>query len=1320
MPVKERRLIVLNRILNDDEGRISLHLLRDAALMASLNLAEEEYAQELRAGLQERFSLVHGHAAERFTEALGLLDALTRNFRDERVRRASISQGYIAELQMARAALKVMAGNEQIPELLRRNCRAALALEAYDVFEQKILAERLHRIRFCTWALLQGQRLSNQTLQCTLPTVGQYFRALYLHGCHLLDENVIATVIQHCPHLEALHIEDVNFNKISKRFGDYIFPHLRELYLYNLPQLQRLEIIAPNLRVLHAVNCPQLTILSTHNGEQGDEGVNSHRIIGCPKLVTEFELPSMCYGDLRYDFMVFQQCTEIDTAELLRLTHDEVSRGNYGRMLCAAAETTGEARLTAFDEHLHRELGIESQYLRHYTALLLIQGAGEGIPGARKDLNFSFNAARLITYRLWEYFRRSNPALPDRPFISGISNLMPRIIYNPHEQSVTLEFDDIFSIRDDSGKNIPACFANYAITIFADRSRFPEIRQPHLAVYNNTALCAALSSVDLLSGSAEAGLDLARCFAEHPCRFQIGYDFATNLFHSLILANPIPTGQNRELAKQLFVRIENYNDIIRRKLAPPLRGNFSIDHIANEAAWDAVFLSLGVSIRFIQGIKALEHSILQRKGADFFNGVNINVNLFELEDKLLQASIGFIHAHIYDLFIREQTTGLNRGNIRLDPARWEEFNQRCVRAFSILQHCITTVPIFFSDRLIIDAWNRDLQRFRYAPYNLPVEVVRFFSRCMLYYHQAQEQPEALADSYCAILELMHGTQTQIARQTRISPAATVQLLNLHQEFVVITFREMLEANMRTVMSLSEKRGSKHIVLYLFSYGCGELEHWCADPDQATRDMAELLTLDYHLADKRFLPYLVFVVAGIINCNREEIIRHLSPEQQERLIELLSLHRFHDTTYLVQRCCVTACPRIAMNIPLIINTVERELAALSADYQGMDGALFQNRIFNLKLQIALAEIYMRDTHDEPGMVWILAIKDRLLTMQRVKIFIGALGCLPPDDPEELFRILIEHGNSDLAVARCIGHIPVPHRYAVIAWAVSNCRVHPANQALVLNLYRDFILPNMLMHQPPERTVCHRLLAHLIQHGDYVVVSHYLHNLLQLALTEGDVRVIVHEAIGFLKPNFSDTAVAIIGQLGTHAYVKQPRYNYYISHEMLIDWLRKGQIDLIEKYLYLVPEQENIEAITPELRTELTCLLTAIQHNPHNHQIVDRLVRLHANIRQWYLGLCARQGIAAIGGDEISAFYITFIIRLYEDQGHHPITPETIAALHAAYEHLSSMEQFTEKGLCLIAISSTIETILDTGGLCEAKERLADLLVELPVDVMQFIR
>ncbi len=422
LSLEDRRLIVLNKILNDSNGDITLNLLQDEKLSKKLRLTENEYVDELKQIIQEKLKQANRKVTKKLRIALQCLD----------IRRSSMTQTIIDELSLAQ----------------------------------------------------QG---------------GKHSISPYLNGCQNLSLNkILSNLTKSHPNLQILYIRNLpKFIKVGKTTGSFNFPNLTELYLKDCPELKKFEIDAPNLRKLQVIKCPNIEKLTTQNGKvkkvNSDIGINDCDIKGCPKLITEFELPSSCFIELLADYADFQ-ANRVDATKSLSLMYGEVSRGNYDQMFFGKSRKAneqkqgGEKTLADFDERL-QTLGISDKYLRDYVKLTLIQGAGEDILGDGRDLNFAHAASRLICQKLNEVIRSHVVTAGDK--LTGISNLIPtKIEYNAVNESVCLEFADSLSIYEDYDKQNQLGFARYSITIYADRSKLPEFTC-NLDLYNSVTVSIA-------------------------------------------------------------------------------------------------------------------------------------------------------------------------------------------------------------------------------------------------------------------------------------------------------------------------------------------------------------------------------------------------------------------------------------------------------------------------------------------------------------------------------------------------------------------------------------------------------------------------------------------------------------------------------------------------------------------------------------------------------------------------------------------------------------------------------------------------------------
>jgi len=499
--LEDRRLIILNKILNDLNGKVTLNLLSDTNLMETLGLTEVGYANELKQIIEEKFGQSSGIIANRFKAALGYFEEFTQLFVNERVRRDSMAQLAIYELSLAKEQLQIVVKDQKYPKLLRINGDIALEYVRKVIHEtanvdQRKLAKFLHNIRYLILYFTQPNfqsQLSEKILYSILQSCGEPLVSLYLNGCQYLSLNKVLNLARFCPKLQILYFQDLpKFIKVSKARRIYYFPELTELHLINCQSLKSFQIHAPNLRKLRVINCPNLYKLKIYGRITQDKGINNYVIEDCPKLITRFNLPALCFNGLLADYAAFQ-VSEVDATVSLSRMSSEVSRSNYdlmffGKHCRAGMQEHGEARLASFDQRL-QAIGISNKYLRDYVALVLIQGSGEDILGSGRDLSFAYGASRLICQKLEEIVNQYVETTNTK-FTTGVSNLIPKIKYNAVNDSVNIEFADSISIYEDNDKQTQLGFARYGIILYADRSELPDFTCS-LDLYNSVAMTIA-------------------------------------------------------------------------------------------------------------------------------------------------------------------------------------------------------------------------------------------------------------------------------------------------------------------------------------------------------------------------------------------------------------------------------------------------------------------------------------------------------------------------------------------------------------------------------------------------------------------------------------------------------------------------------------------------------------------------------------------------------------------------------------------------------------------------------------------------------------
>ncbi|KPJ67266.1 MAG: hypothetical protein AMJ43_05215 [Coxiella sp. DG_40] len=475
LSLEDRRLTVLNKILNDSNGNITLNLLQDEKLLKKLRLTQNGYVEELKQVIQEKLSQAKGKAAKRFETALRCLD-----------RSNNRAQSTTDELSSAQRELEIVVNNREYPKLLRTNGKTALEYASEVVpntdADRLELTKLLNNIRHLILNFAEPA-FQNQLTEMKLSNIcrpcGEHLVNLYLNGCQNLTLNkVFQNSTRSHQNLKILYIQSFpNLTKVGNSKGGFNFPNLTELYLIDCPELNSFEIDAPNLRKLQVINCPKLYKLTIQNNVKQDIGINDYVIGGCPKLITRFNLPPSCFIELLTDYADFQT-NNVDVTESIEKMSTEASRNHYNSMFFGnrhkanMQKQEGEKKLADFDKRL-QTLGITDKYLRDYVKLNLIQGAGENILGRGRDLSFAYAASRLLCQKLDEVIR-SHVKTTDDKCITGISNLIPKIQYNAVNESVHLEFADSLSIYDDDDKQTQIGFARYSITVYADRSKLPE------------------------------------------------------------------------------------------------------------------------------------------------------------------------------------------------------------------------------------------------------------------------------------------------------------------------------------------------------------------------------------------------------------------------------------------------------------------------------------------------------------------------------------------------------------------------------------------------------------------------------------------------------------------------------------------------------------------------------------------------------------------------------------------------------------------------------------------------------------------------------
>jgi hypothetical protein len=158
-------------------------------------------------------------------------------------------------------------------------------------------------------------------------------------------------------------------------------------------------------------------------------------------------------------------CEQIET-ELDQLDLDESSR-HLAR---------GRLKLDRFKQHLSSKVGIKSEYLQNYIAVVLVQQAEEVIiDGQDRQINFSFTVPGKVIQKLGDILAQF-----------GISNILIRnssnepqttITYNQNDKCAQISFTDrtIAHVdRPDSEVNIPIGRSRYFIKLYEDRAKLPE------------------------------------------------------------------------------------------------------------------------------------------------------------------------------------------------------------------------------------------------------------------------------------------------------------------------------------------------------------------------------------------------------------------------------------------------------------------------------------------------------------------------------------------------------------------------------------------------------------------------------------------------------------------------------------------------------------------------------------------------------------------------------------------------------------------------------------------------------------------------------
>ncbi|MCK4609350.1 MAG: hypothetical protein KAT71_07705, partial [Gammaproteobacteria bacterium] len=291
-PLQTRRLIVFNRILNDQDGAITLDLLGNQELRNSLMLTDKLFFSELI----DLVTRKKGGAEEgKFAETLAILTSLKDLFAKRELRKASKQDSVSYLVTAARNSLLRLSTDSRLPRYWHYNL-TQFASSNHPPKEkgkaQLKLAERMQNLQAAVTKLSDPrfqEKMSDADLVHILDTVGADIVSLYLCNCRKVTPEVLRVIKVKCPNIRWIYIVGLDWSNIV----GVEFQHLHKLSLSHMPFLSQVRIAAASIKTVEVIDCPKLKILETTEIERAGLDVASsaaadfgYNIIKCPNLVT--------------------------------------------------------------------------------------------------------------------------------------------------------------------------------------------------------------------------------------------------------------------------------------------------------------------------------------------------------------------------------------------------------------------------------------------------------------------------------------------------------------------------------------------------------------------------------------------------------------------------------------------------------------------------------------------------------------------------------------------------------------------------------------------------------------------------------------------------------------------------------------------------------------------------------------------------------------------------------------------------------------------------------------------------------------------------